>query len=62
MTIEVPTPRELDRARRKAGLTQAEVARQADISQPAVSKALSRENDPRLSTVQKIADAINSEL
>lgn len=60
--IDVPTARELDKKRRRVGLTQAEVARQADISQPAVSKVLSGENDPRLSTVRKIADAINNEL
>lgn len=60
--IKVPTPTELDEKRKHAGLTQGDVADRADLSQPAVSKLLSGENDPRLSTVRRVAIAINEEL
>jgi predicted transcriptional regulator len=60
MTIEVPSPSELRNGRKDAGLTQDELADAVGISQPSLSQIESGENDPRLSTVVKIASVINN--
>lgn len=59
MALDVPTPQELRSARKDAGLTQGEVAERADISQAGLSKIESGNNDPRLSTVARIAAVLN---
>lgn len=58
--LEVPTPHDLKTARKRAGITQSELADAAGISQPALSQIESGNNDPRLSTVREIAFAIDS--
>lgn len=60
--IDVPTPSEIAQARKDAGLTQGELADRVGVSQPALSQIESGNNDPTLSTVQKIAIEINREL
>lgn len=60
--IDVPTAREIRHGRMDAGLTQSELADRAGISQPALSKIESGTNDPRLSTMRAVAEAINNEL
>lgn len=57
--IDVPTPAELREERKKSGLTQSELARRVSISQPALSKIESGQNNPRLGTVREIALEIN---
>lgn len=59
--LDVPTPHDLRNARKDAGLTQTELAGKLSISQPALSKIESGENDPRLSTVGEIVATINQE-
>lgn len=58
MTFEVPTPDDIRTARKDAGLTQTSVAEEADISQAMLSRLEDGNVDPTLSTVQKIAVAI----
>lgn len=60
--IEVPTPNEIEQARKEIGLTQSELAERAGISQPAYAKIKSGENDPRLSTIGRLANAVNQDL
>lgn len=60
--IDVPTPSELSTARKEAGLSQSELADRVDISQPALSQIESGNNDPRLTTVRRIAVEINKEI
>lgn len=60
--IDVPTPNELSTARKEADMTQSDLASRISISQPALSQIESGNNDPRLSTVIQIANAINEEL
>lgn len=60
--IEVPTPDELRNGRKEAGLTQGELADRLHVSQPALSQIESGNNDPRLSTVIRMASEINEEL
>jgi len=45
--------------RRKLGLTQAEVARAAGVSQPLVARIENGTVDPRLSTLRAVVDALN---
>jgi len=60
--LEVPTPDEIEQARKDAGLTQGELADAVGISQPAYSQIKSGNNDPKLSTVVRLATVINEEL
>lgn len=57
--INVPTPSELRTGRKEANLSQRELADRVGISQPALSQIESGNNDPRLSTVRRIALEIN---
>ena len=43
------------------GLSRAQLARGLDVSRQAVADALSEENDPRLSTVDRIAESAGLE-
>jgi len=57
--IDVTTPKELRNARKKAGISQTKLAEEVGISHPAISQIESGNNDPRLSTVIRIANVIN---
>lgn len=57
--IDVPSPNDLREGRKSAGLSQSALADRAGISQPALSQIESGNNDPRLTTVRRIAREIN---
>lgn len=59
MALHVPLPAELRALRRRLGLTQAEVARAAGVSQPLVARIESGGVDPRASTLRAVIDALN---
>ncbi len=52
--INLPTPEDLKRYRKKSGLTQQEVAKKASVSQSLIARIEAGTVDPRLSTVRKI--------
>jgi len=52
----------LVRARERAGLTQAEVARRMGTTQPAVARLERGEADPRLSTIERYAEVVGWQL
>ena len=56
----LPTPRELKKMRKKAGLTQAELAKLAGLSQSMIARIESGTVDPRLSTLKKIMNALSA--
>ncbi|MBI4344734.1 MAG: CBS domain-containing protein [Euryarchaeota archaeon] len=58
---ELPTFEELKRYRVKAGLTQAELARRATVSQSLIARIEAGDIDPRLSTLRKILGALRAE-
>jgi len=53
---------ELRWAREKAGLTQAELAKRAGVSQPAIAQLENPDSNPTIETLQKVAKALGSEL
>lgn len=55
----IPTGNDVRETRKAHGLTQGEVAERADISQPLLSRIENDDVDPRLSTLHRIAEAIN---
>ncbi len=57
-TVRLPTPEELRRLRKIAGLTQKELASRAKVSQSLIARIEGGQVDPRLSTLQKILAAI----
>lgn len=57
--MPIPTPEELRMLRRKAGLTQAEVARRAGVSQSLIARIESGKVNPRVSTLVKIYQALS---
>lgn len=57
--MHVPDGSELSKARKARGLTQAEVAKRADVSQPLLSRVENDDIDPRLPTLHRVAQAIN---
>ncbi len=59
--LSLPSIEEIRKLRRKLGLTQAELAKLAQVSQSLVSQIESGEVDPRLSTLRRIVDALNRE-
>lgn len=59
MALHVPLPSEVRALRRKLGLTQAEVAKSAGVSQPLVARIENGSVDPRLSTYTAVLDALN---
>lgn len=52
--IFIPSPNELKRLRLRAGLTQAELAKRAGVSQSLIARIESGNVNPRLSTLKKI--------
>ncbi len=55
-----PTPQELRALRKRARLTQREIAKRAGISQALVARIESGDVDPRVSTLNKILKVINN--
>jgi predicted transcriptional regulator len=60
MALDIPTPEDLRRWRQALGLTQAEVARRAGVSQPLIARIERGSVDPRLSTLRSIVRAMAS--
>lgn len=58
--MNIPDGNELFKARKTRGLTQAEVAKRADVSQPLLSRLENNDVDPRLPTLHRVAQAINN--
>jgi predicted transcriptional regulator len=58
--MDIPTPDEMRRWRRALGLTQAELARRAGVSQPLIARIEKGSVDPRLSTLRSILGAMAS--
>jgi len=57
--MDLPTPDELrDRREEELGLTQAELAERAGVSQPLIARIEGDDVDPRLSTLRRIVDAL----
>lgn len=59
MPLHVPLASELRAMRKKLGLTQAQVAKAAGVSQPLVARIENGTVDPRLSTFTAVLDALN---
>ncbi|MEM0087915.1 MAG: CBS domain-containing protein [Thermofilum sp.] len=57
--MPIPTPEELRMLRLKTGLTQAEVARRAGVSQSLIARIESGKVNPRVSTLMKIYQALS---
>jgi len=57
-TYRLIKPEDLRRMRKNAGLTQKELAKKAGVSQSLIARIETRSVDPRLSTLQKIVDAL----
>jgi predicted transcriptional regulator len=62
MVVDLVTPQELRKLRKKAGLTQKELAKRAGISQSLIARIEKGTVDPRLSTLRKIINIINEVL
>lgn len=56
--MRLPTPEDLRKYRKKAGLTQQELAKKASVSQSLIARIEAGTVDPRLSTVRKILKVI----
>ena len=59
--FRVPTPKELQELRKKAGLTQSELATQVGISQSLVARIEKGQVDPSLSTLKRILRIIKKQ-
>ncbi|HUR69085.1 MAG TPA: CBS domain-containing protein [Candidatus Thermoplasmatota archaeon] len=59
MALHVPLASEVRALRKKLGLTQAQVAKAAGVSQPLVARIENGTVDPRLSTYTAVLDALN---
>lgn len=59
--MNLPTPSDLKKRRIKLGLTQSELAKRAGVSQALIARIESGNVDPRLSTLQKIVDALDKD-
>jgi predicted transcriptional regulator len=60
VAVRLPTPEDVRRLRKMAGLTQKELAIKAHVSQSLIARIEAGHVDPRLSTLQKILSAITS--
>jgi predicted transcriptional regulator len=60
MPLEVPSHAEIKTLRTGLGLTQAELARRAGVSQPLIARIEKGTVDPRLSTFRAVVEALNS--
>ena len=58
--MELPTPEDLRDRRDTVGLTQAELAERADVSQPLIARIEGGDVDPRLSTLRGIVNALEA--
>jgi predicted transcriptional regulator len=58
MSFEVPTGADVRIARKEADMSQSELADKANISQGMLSRIERTDVDPKLSTMRKIADAL----
>lgn len=58
--MELPTPEDLRDRRTTAGLTQAELAERAGVSQPLIARVEGGDVDPRLSTLRGIVNALEA--
>lgn len=56
--MELPTPEDLRERRNDLGLTQSELADEADVSQPLIARIEGGDVDPRLSTLRRIVNAL----
>lgn len=56
--MELPTAEDLRQQRNDLGLTQSELAEQADVSQPLIARIEGGDVDPRLSTLRRIVNAL----
>jgi predicted transcriptional regulator len=56
--MELPTPDDLKERRKELGLTQAELADRAGVSQPLIARIEGSDVDPRLSTLRSIVEAL----
>lgn len=59
MPLSLPTPEQLRAFRLELGLTQAELARAAGVSQPLIARVENGSVDPRFSTLRAIVHALN---
>ena len=57
-TYRLIKPEDLRRMRKNTGLTQKELAKKAGVSQSLIARIETKSVDPRLSTLQKIVDAL----
>jgi len=58
--MTLPTPSELKKKRIELGLTQAELAKAAGLSQGLIAKIESGKVDPRMSTIRKIVNVLDA--
>ncbi len=58
--MELPTPEDLRQRRTELELTQSELADRADVSQPLIARIEGGDVDPRLSTLRRIVNALES--
>lgn len=56
--MDIPTGQDIRAARKRRSLSQTEVAERADVSQSLLSRVESSDVDPRLTTLHRIAAAI----
>ena len=58
--VSLPTPHDIRAMRKKAGLTQAQLAKKAGVSQALIARIEAGSIDPRISTLRKILAALNA--
>lgn len=58
--MHLPTPQDLHERRTSLGLTQAELADRAGVSQPLIARIEGGDVDPRLSTLRSIVEAMET--